>query len=110
MAASDWRRLGCASDVGLRQLYLDQLREERDGDQVVPAHLVEAAMQAGRSEGGLTARQVQADYRRDGLREILIPAEQLLGLLEPALGDAKRRQPGWPDARIGPSARSARAG
>jgi hypothetical protein len=60
-------RRGRASRVRLGQLHLDQLRQERDGDEVVPAGLVQAAMQTGGREGGLASCQVQGDHGLDGL-------------------------------------------
>jgi hypothetical protein len=75
------RRLGRAPQIRLGQLHLDQLRQERDGDQVVPADLVQAAMQTSRSEGGLATSQVQGDHGLDGLGEVLVAAKQLVGLL-----------------------------
>jgi hypothetical protein len=89
-------RLGCPSEVSevrLGQLNLEQLSEERDGNQVVPAILVQTAMQPGCGQGGLPASEVQANHRLDGLREILVATEKFLGLLQPALRDAKRGQP-----------------
>jgi hypothetical protein len=86
-------RLGCPSEVRLGELNLEQLSQERDGNQVVPAILVQTAMQPGCGQGGLPASEVQANHRLDGLREILVATEKLLGLLQPALRDAKRGQP-----------------
>ena len=93
MAASASAVSAAPAEVRLGQLNLDQLSQERDGDQVVPAVLVQAAMQPGCGQGGLPASEVQADHRLDGLGEILVAAEKFLGLLQPALRDPERGQP-----------------
>ena len=76
----------------MRELHLDQLREQRDGDQVVPADLVQPAVQASGGERGLAAGHVQGDHGLDSLGKILAPTEQLLGLLQPPLGHAEGRE------------------
>ena len=78
--------IGRAGRVGLGELNLDQLRQERQCHQVVPAELVQAAMQPGRGEGGLSASHVQGDHGLDGPREIFIAAKKFVGLFQPSLG------------------------